>query len=202
MDINMKNEPGDYEAADIEIYIQGKGMVLKEKSLVAYDTRTNKILAIGTDAEGMAQEEAENIRVISPLRQGVIADYFVAVQLFTYLLKKAWGKRLFFKPKVVVCMPEGITEVERKALEDVMYQARAGAVMITDIAAKQFAAMAETPEKLPPACKKYRTVIGITKDEPEKYVKEELDRILRYAGGKGISSDRVAELLQKVSKED
>ncbi|WP_455618323.1 rod shape-determining protein [Eisenbergiella sp.] len=190
-----------YEAADITIYIKGEGLVLKEKSLVAYDPRTNKILAIGTDAECMAQKESENVRVISPLRRGAVADYFVAVQLFTYLLKKAWGKRLFFKPKIVVCLPEDITEVEKKALEDAIYQSHAGAVMITDIAAEQFAAMAVTPEKLPPECKNFRTVIGIAKDEPEKYVIEELGQVLRYAGKKGISVERVKELLLEASKE-
>lgn len=197
----MKNEPADYEPSDIVIYIKGRGIVLKEKSLVAYDPRTDKILAIGTDAECMAQKKSENVRVISPLRRGAVADYFVAVQLFTYLLKKACGERLFFKPKIVVCLPEGITEVERKALEDVMYQSRAGAVMITDIAAEQFAAMAETPGKLPPAYKNYSVVIGITKDEPEKYVLEELGQILRYAGNKGISAERVEALLLEASKE-
>lgn len=197
----MKNDAAVYEAADIVIYIQGKGVVRKEKSLVAYDPRTNKILAVGTDAEGMVREASENVRVISPLRRGAVADYFAAVQLFAYLLEKAWGKSLFSRPKIAVCVPEDITAVERKALEDVLYQSRAGEVMITDIDAEEFAAMEETPEKLPFAYRKYRTVICITKDEPEKYVTEELGQILRYARKKGISAERIAQLLQKAAKD-
>lgn len=198
---HIKNGPADYEPADIVIYIRGKGMVLKEKSLVAYDQITNKILAMGTDAERMTGKESENISVMSPLRRGVVADYFVAVQLFTWLLEKAWGKKPLFRTSVAVCVPEDMTEVEIKALVEVMCQSRTKDVTIIPFAVEQFVAMAKIPEKLPPAYKKCRTVVGITKDEPENYVKEELGQILKYAGENGISTERITDLLKKVSEE-
>ena len=82
-----------YEPADIAIYIQDKGMVLKEKSLVAFDAVNSKIIAFGTEAEYIAKGNAENILVASPLRQGMIVDYPVAVSLFTHLLYKALGEK-------------------------------------------------------------------------------------------------------------
>ena len=77
-----------FEAADIIIYIKGKGIVLKEKSLVAYNTISSKIMAFGEAALTMAENPADNIKVISPLRRGMVADYIAAVKLFTYLLFK------------------------------------------------------------------------------------------------------------------
>lgn len=191
----------DYEPADIVIYIQDKGMVLREKSLVAYELNTGKILAVGVDAERMLGKESENISVISPLRYGTVADYFVSVQLFTCLLEKAWGKKTFLKPSVAVCVPEDMTEVEKKALEEVICQSRAGKVVIIPIAVERFIAMAEIPGKLPPEYKKCRTIIGITKNEPEKYVMEGLSRIIQYAGRNGVSAERVTELVQKIAGE-
>lgn len=198
---DIKYGTADYEPADIVIYIQDRGFVLKEKSLVAYEPKTGKMLAVGADAERMLGRDSENIRMISPLRRGTVADYLVSVQLFTCLLEKAWGKKTFLKPSVAVCVPEGTTEVERKALEEVMCQSRAGKVVIIPIAVERFIAMAKIPGKLPPEYKKCRTIIGITKDEPEKYVTEELGRIIQYAGRNGVSAKRVAELVQKVAGE-
>lgn len=188
----------DYEPADIVIYMQDEGMVLREKSLVAYEPNTGKILAVGADAECMLGKESEHVRVISPLRRGTVADYSVSVQLFTCLLEKAWGKKTFLKPSVAVCVPEDMTEVEKRALEEVMCQSRAGKVVIIPIAVERFIAMAEIPGKLPPAYKKCRMIIGITKNEPEKYVAEGLSRIIQYAGRNGVSAERVAELVQKI----
>lgn len=196
---NRKNELQFYEPADIVVYIPGKGRVLKEKSLVAYDVRTDKILGIGTDAERMVGNEPEYVRVISPLRRGTVANYFASVQMFTYFLDKIWGKRLLFKPRIAVCVLESLTEVERKALEDALFQARAREVTVMSAAADQLTVMAESPEKFPPECKKCKLYIVITKEEPENYITEELDQILQYAGENGISTERIADLLQKVT---
>lgn len=87
-----------YEPADIEIYVKDKGMVLKEKSLVAYEKSSKKILGIGNEAEALAVQNPESVAVQSPLRQGVIADYVVADLMFRHMLKKAFGKRHFSSP--------------------------------------------------------------------------------------------------------
>ena len=191
-----------YEPADIVIYIQGKGMVLKEKSLVAFNTIDGKIVAFGTEAEHLVERTAENVRVMSPLRQGMIADYYISVQLFTHLLHKAWGKKPICKPSIAVCVPECSTEVVKKAMEEAIFQIGARNIVVAPIPVEQFAAaIVETPEKLPRKCLKCKTMIGITKDDPERYVAEELSQLLQYAGQQGISAKRVAELLQRMSGE-
>lgn len=182
-----------YEPADILIYVQDKGVVLKEKSLVAYHKESGKIVSIGTEAERLVENPQENILVCSPLRQGIVADYIVAVKLFSYLLNKALGKKPFRKPAVAVCVPKGISEVEKRAAEDVMHQAGAGELIITDIPLEQFAE--EMSIKSPKLYQKYKVVIGIAKEDPESYLREQLSYILDYAAQMGISVDRVEALL-------
>ncbi|PNV63892.1 hypothetical protein C0033_00745 [Clostridium sp. chh4-2] len=184
-----------YEPADILIYVQDRGVVLKEKSLVAYHKEFGKIVSVGTEAERLVENPQENILVSSPLRQGIVADYMVAVKLFSYLLNKAFGKKTFRKPAVAVCVPKGISEVEKRAAEDVMHQAGAGEVMIADIPLEQF--VEEMSIKSPKLYQKYKIVIGIAKEEPENYLREQLSCILDYAAQAGISADRVEELLRQ-----
>lgn len=103
-----------FEAADIIIYIKGKGIVLKEKSLVAYNTVSGRIIAFGEAALPMAENPSDNIKVISPLRRGMVADYIAAMKLFTYLLSEAWERKPLCKVPVAICVPKGITEVEKR----------------------------------------------------------------------------------------
>lgn len=93
-----------FETADIVIYIKGRGVVVKEKSLLAFDTISKKVVATGNDAEDMIRNPQENIEVISPLRRGMIADYTAAVELMRSLLQKAWGKKPLIKQPVSVCV--------------------------------------------------------------------------------------------------
>ncbi len=191
-------EPTDvilYEPADIMIHIQGKGIVVREKSVVAFQKSDNKIIAIGTEAYGMADKNMEDLVVISPLRQGIVADFTVAVKLFSYLLKKALGKKpIFKKPAVAVCVPKGITAVELVALQDVLMIAGAKELIVTDHPMEEF--LREFPEKSPKEYKKFKITIGITKDEPELYIKERMREIQEYAGREQISQEKVCELLQ------
>lgn len=196
---NMVYEPMDdpilYEPADIMIHIQGKGIVVREKSVVAYQKSDNKIIALGTEAYGMAGKDMEDIVVTSPLRQGIVADYVVAVKLFSYLLIKAIGKKpILKKPAVAVCVPKGITHVELVALHDVLMMARVKELFVTDHPMEEF--LREFPEKCPEEYKKFKITIGITKDEPELYIKERMREILEYAGREQISQEKVCELLQ------
>lgn len=196
---NMVYEPMDdpilYEPADIMIHIQGKGIVVREKSVVAFQKSDNKIVAFGTEAYGMADKNVEDLVVISTLRQGIVADFTVAVKLFSYLLKKALGKKpIFNKPAVAVCVPKGITEVELVALQDVLITAGAKELIVTDHPMEEF--LREFPEKSPKEYGKFKITIGITKDEPELYIKERMREILEYAGREQISQEKVYELLQ------
>ncbi len=184
-----------FEPADIVIHVREKGIVVREKSLVAFDAATGKILAVGTEAEALTGRESDQIRVLSPFRQGVIADYTVAELMFIYLMAKTTGKRPFLRPGVAVCVPKGITGVEKKALEDAILQAGAKEVVISELPMDRF--LQEEAERFPDVYRKCRITIGITKEEPERYVEEALDGVLRYAAQEGISTERVLELLQK-----
>ena len=122
----------DLGTASILVYIRGKGVVLKEPSVVAFDRDTNKIKAIGEDARLMLGRTPGNIVAVRPLRQGVISDYTVTEKMMKYFIQKALGKRTFRKPRIAVCVPSGVTEVEKKAVEDATYQAGAREVAIIE----------------------------------------------------------------------
>lgn len=122
----------DLGTASILVYIRGKGVVLKEPSVVAFDRDTNKIKAIGENARLMLGRTPGNIVAVRPLRQGVISDYKVTERMMKYFIQKAMGKRAFRKPRVAVCVPSGVTEVEKKAVEDATYEAGAREVSIIE----------------------------------------------------------------------
>lgn len=122
----------DLGTASILVYIRGKGVVLKEPSVVAFDRDTNKIKAIGEEARLMLGRTPGNIVAVRPLRQGVISDYTVTEKMLKYFIQKAIGKRMLKKPRISVCVPSGVTEVEKKAVEDATLQAGAREVAIIE----------------------------------------------------------------------
>ena len=122
----------DLGTASILVYIRGKGVVLKEPSVVAFDRDTDKIKAIGEDARLMLGRTPGNIVAVRPLRQGVISDYKVTEQMMKHFIQKALGRKTFRKPIIAVCVPSGVTEVEKKAVEDATYQAGARDVKIIE----------------------------------------------------------------------
>ncbi|MDR0931142.1 MAG: rod shape-determining protein MreB [Clostridiales bacterium] len=114
----------DLGTASVLVYIKGKGIVLKEPSVVAVDTTTNKLLAVGKDAQRMLGRTPGNIVAIRPLRDGVISDYHMTERMLKYFLEKVC-KRQLFKPRVIICVPSGVTEVEERAVMDAASQAGA-----------------------------------------------------------------------------
>ncbi len=129
----VSNDIGiDLGTASILVYIKGKGVVLKEPSVVAIDRDSNKIMAIGEEARLMIGRTPGNIIAVRPLRQGVISDYTVTEKMLKYFINKAVGKRTLRKPRIAVCIPSGATEVEKKAVEDATYQAGAREVSIIE----------------------------------------------------------------------
>lgn len=115
----------DLGTASILVYVKGKGVVLKEPSVVAFDRDTNRIKAIGEEARLMLGRTPGNIVAVRPLRQGVISDYTVTEKMLKYFIQKAVGKQRFRKPLISICVPSQVTEVERKAVEDAAFQAGA-----------------------------------------------------------------------------
>lgn len=123
----------DLGTASVLVYVKGKGVVLKEPSVVAFDRNTNKIKAIGEEACLMLGRTPGNIVAVRPLRQGVISDYTVTEKMLSYFISRTVGKSLFGrKPRISVCVPSGATEVEKKAVEDATYQAGAREVSIIE----------------------------------------------------------------------
>lgn len=122
----------DLGTASILVYVKGKGVVLKEPSVVAFDRDKDSIKAIGEEARLMLGRTPGNIVAVRPLRQGVISDYTVTEKMLKYFIQKAVGKQRFRKPLISICVPSGVTEVERKAVEDAAFQAGARDVKIIE----------------------------------------------------------------------
>lgn len=114
------------------VYSTGKGLILKEPTVVVYDKDTEKIKAIGEEAKQMAGHASSNIEVIRPIRQGVITDFIVMEKMLKYFIPKAMGRRAFRKPRISICVPSGITEIERRAVEEATFQAGAREVFLVE----------------------------------------------------------------------
>lgn len=122
----------DLGTASILVYVRGKGVVLKEPSVVAFDRDTNEIKAIGEEARMMLGRTPGNIIAVRPLRKGVISDYTVTEKMIKYFVQKSLGKRTLKKPRISVCVPSGVTEVEKKAVEEATYAAGAREVYLIE----------------------------------------------------------------------
>ena len=118
----------DLGTASVLVYVKGKGIVLQEPSVVAIDTSTNKVLAVGEEAQKMPGRTPGNIVAIRPLKDGVISDYDVTEKMLKHFIEKVTGGVglfRFFKPQIIVCVPSGVTEVEKRAVIDAAIQAGA-----------------------------------------------------------------------------
>jgi len=114
--IGTKNLGIDLGTANTIVYLEGKGIVLREPSVVARNSNTNEVIAVGSDARDMIGRTPESIVAIRPMKDGVIADYDTTVAMMKYYIDKALGNN--GKPYVMVCVPSGITEVEKRAVID------------------------------------------------------------------------------------
>ena len=115
----------DLGTATVLVYVKGRGIVLKEPSVVAIDNYTDRILKVGREAQQMLGRTPGNITAIRPLRDGVISQYDVTLRMIQYFIKKACGSSILFKPRLIICVPSGITEVEERAVVDAATQAGA-----------------------------------------------------------------------------
>lgn len=125
---NLSQDLGiDLGTANTLVFLKGKGVVMREPSVVAINKQTGDIEAVGSAARNMIGRTPGNIQVIRPMKDGVIADYDTTASMMKYYLKRAMRKRSFFagKPKVVICVPSGITMVEERAVIDATKQAGA-----------------------------------------------------------------------------
>ena len=108
----------DLGTANVLVYVKGKGVVLNEPSVVAINQDTNEILAIGEQARLMLGRTPSNIVAVRPLRDGVVSDYDVTERMLKYFIKKTCGSSRFFRPRIMVCVPSGVTDVEKRAVKE------------------------------------------------------------------------------------
>lgn len=122
----------DLGTASVLAYKKNKGIILQEPSVVALDRNTDRVLAVGKEAREMLGRTPGNIIAIRPLKDGVISDYDVTEKMLRYFINRVCGKRRLFKPKVIICVPSGVTEVEKRAVIDATTQAGGGKTFLIE----------------------------------------------------------------------
>ncbi|MCM1158452.1 MAG: rod shape-determining protein [Bacteroidales bacterium] len=123
----------DLGTANVLVYVKGKGIVINQPSVVAFEKKTKKLIALGNKAKLMMGKEPANIEVIRPLKQGVISDFTVTERMLKAFIETAMQKKkMLSRPRVCVCVPSGITEVEKRAVEDSVYHTGAKHVDIME----------------------------------------------------------------------
>lgn len=122
----------DLGTANTLVFVKGKGIVVREPSVVAINTKTNEVKAVGAEAKRMIGRTPGNIVAIRPMKDGVIADFDVTQSMIKYFIKKAYPRKTFIPPNVAICVPSGVTEVERRAVEDAAQQAGAREVHLIE----------------------------------------------------------------------
>ena len=108
----------DLGTSSVLIYIRGEGIVLQEPSVVAIERSNNNVIAVGQKAKEMIGKAPPNIKVVRPLKDGVISNYNITEIMLKYFIKKAIGKQSSRRPKIAICVPSEVTEVEKKAVKD------------------------------------------------------------------------------------
>lgn len=122
----------DLGTANTLVFMKGQGVIMREPSVVAVDTKNDTVKFVGTEAKEVIGKTPGSITVVRPLKDGVIADFDVTAAMLRIFIKRACGSSLIFKPTVIICIPSGVTEVERRAVRDAATNAGAGNVMIIE----------------------------------------------------------------------
>lgn len=122
----------DLGTANTLVYVKGKGILLREPSVVAINTTTKKTLAVGAEAKQMIGRTPGNITAIRPMKDGVIADFDITQTMLKAFIEKVTSKSSFTSPRIIVCFPSGVTEVERRAIEEATKQAGAREVLLME----------------------------------------------------------------------
>lgn len=122
----------DLGTANVLVYIKRRGIVLNEPSVVAINRDTDEIMAVGEEARLMLGRTPANIIAVRPLRDGVISDYDITERMLKYFIRKSCGGRKLFRPKIMVCVPSGVTEVEKRAVREAAIQAGGKSVYLME----------------------------------------------------------------------
>lgn len=122
----------DLGTANTLVYMRGKGIVMREPSVVAEDVRNHAVMAVGSEAKEMIGRTPGSISAVRPLKDGVIADFDITAEMLRYFIKRTVKSGIFSRPRVIVCIPSGVTEVERRAVDEAARQAGAKEVELID----------------------------------------------------------------------
>lgn len=176
----------------IRIYIKKSGCIYENNMLLAYNVETLKIEAIGKDAERFLEYPKEKVMVLAPLRQGKITDYCCFQKALLFMLQEALRqKKIMWKPKTVICLPDDIyfSEVDLKAFQDAAYQSGTGEVTIVTTLFE------EAVEHL---LQDKAIVIGVIMDQKSDFLKEQLKYVKEYAEHNHLGKEEVFRLLEQV----
>ena len=122
----------DLGTANTLVYMKGKGIIMREPSVVAVDTKTDEVRCVGAEAKAVIGRTPGSIVAVRPLKDGVIADFDITANMLENFLKKACGNSMFARPRVVICIPSGVTEVERRAVREATLKAGARQVSVIE----------------------------------------------------------------------
>lgn len=122
----------DLGTVNTRVYARGRGIVVNEPSAVVLDERTGEVQAFGQEAKEMLGRTPANIRVVKPLKDGVIADFKVTEKMLAYFIQKAHQRRTLVHPRIIISIPSEITQVERRAVTDAAYRAKAAEVYLVE----------------------------------------------------------------------
>ena len=137
----------DLGTANTLVYVRGKGIVMREPSVVAVDVKKEEVMAVGSEAKEMIGRTPGSISAVRPLKDGVIADFEVTSAMLRYFIKRALKNAIFSRPRLIVCIPSGVTEVERRAVNEAARNAGAREVeLITEPMAAAIGAGLEVAE--------------------------------------------------------
>src|SRR3989449_9411790 len=122
----------DLGTANTLVYVRGKGIVVCEPSIIAVNQKTGKVEAVGKEAKEMLGRTPGNIIAISPMKDGVIADFEHAEKMLDHFIKKAHNRAMGVRPRIIIGVPSGITQVEKRAVKDCAYRAKASEVYLVE----------------------------------------------------------------------
>ena len=123
----------DLGTANTLVYAKGRGIVVNEPSIVAINKITNQVEAVGKEAKDMLGRTPGNIVAIRPMKDGVIADFTVTEKMLTYFIRKAHSRKTMVHPRIVIGVPSGITQVEKRAVQDSAYRAKASETFLVEL---------------------------------------------------------------------
>ncbi len=122
----------DLGTATTLVYVRGKGIILEEPSVVAYQKKDHRILKVGKEARAMIGRTPQGVYTVRPLQYGVIADFEVTAEMLRYFIKKIFKRYQFIKPSITICVPSGVTEVEKRAASEVAYECGSNRVFLIE----------------------------------------------------------------------